>query len=118
MKLGIAKYILPFIFITSPALILRAPAGECVHVILTCAVGLVIISGGLEGYFWGLGNLKIISRVLLLLAGLMVAIPTLSTDLIGGAIFLATFIVGFLLRKHENFLARPAPASKYAPASA
>lgn len=118
MKLGIAKYILPFIFITSPALILRAPAGECVHVILTCAVGLVIISGGLEGYFWGMGNLKIVTRVLLLLGGLLVAIPTLSTDLIGGAIFLATFIVGFLLRKHENFLARPAPASKYAPASA
>ena len=118
MKLGVAKYILPFIFITSPALILRAPAGECVHVILTCALGLVIISGGLEGYFWGMGNLKRLTRGIMVAAGLLVAIPTLSTDLIGGAIFLATFIVGLLLRRRENFFAQPAPGSKYAPTSA
>ena len=118
MKLGVAKYILPFIFITSPALILRAPAGECVHVILTCAAGLVIISGGLEGYFWGMGNLKTLTKGIMVAAGLLLAIPTLSTDLIGGAFFIIIFIVGLLLRRRENFFAQPAPGSKYAPTSA
>jgi len=117
MKLGIAKYILPFIFITSPALILRAPALECVYVIATCAMGLTIISGALEGYFWGMGNLKIIARGLLLASGLMLAIPGMTTNAYGAGIFITIFGIGFLLRKKESILAAPAPASKYAPAS-
>ena len=107
MKLGIAKYILPFIFILSPALILRAPAGESFYVIITCAIGLVILSGALEGYFWGLGNLKTPTRIILFSAGLLIAIPTFYTDLIGAVIFVVFFTPAFLLRGRENLLAKP-----------
>ncbi len=107
MKLGIAKYILPFVFILSPALLLRGPAIENFLVIVTSASGLVVISGALEGYFWGLGNLKFPTRIVLFAAGLLIAIPTLSTDLIGGAVFLIVFITGYVLRGKENFLTIP-----------
>jgi TRAP transporter 4TM/12TM fusion protein len=107
MKLGIAKYILPFIFILSPALILRGPVGESVYVITTCAIGLVILSGALEGYFWHLGNLKIPTRIILFTAGLLIAIPNVYTDLIGAIIFVVFFTAGFLLRGRENLLVEP-----------
>lgn len=98
MKLGIAKYIVPFIFILSPALILRGSVTDMLLIIPTCLIGLVIISGALEGYFWRMGNLTVVSRVLLFGSGLLVAIPGLSTDFYGIGIFVVIFGLSYLLR--------------------
>lgn len=77
--------------------------------IITCAMGLVIISGTPEGYFWGMGNLKMWSRMVLLVAGMLAAVPSLKSDLIGAILFLVIFAVGFPLRGRENFPATPVP---------
>lgn len=98
MQLGVAKYILPFIFITSPALILRGPVSDMLLVIPTALIGLVVISGGLEGYFWRIGHLTILSRGLFFGAGLLLAIPGLRTDLYGLGILVLLFVLVYLLR--------------------
>ena len=44
-------------------------------------IGMIGISGGLEGYFFG--NLKIWERLIFIAGGLMMVIPSLATDIIG-----------------------------------
>jgi TRAP transporter 4TM/12TM fusion protein len=98
MKLGIAKYILPFVFVASPALILRGPWREILVVIPTCLVGLVIISGALEGYFWRLGTLTMLSRVLLFCSGILLAVPGVTSNLFGFVMFAFVFCLAYILR--------------------
>ncbi|MFC2040230.1 TRAP transporter permease [Chloroflexota bacterium] len=98
MRLGIAKYILPFIFVISPALILQGSISEILWVVPTVAIGLAVFGGALEGYMWGLGTLKLQSRVLLLAVGLTVLMPDFVVKIIGLGILLAIFILGKMQR--------------------
>jgi UPF0716 family protein affecting phage T7 exclusion len=70
---------------------------------------LLIISGTPEGYFWEMGNPKMWSRMVLFVAGMLAAVPSLKSDLIGAILFPVIFGAGFLLRVRENFLATPVP---------
>ena len=107
MKLGIAKYILPFLFVTNPGLILQGTVTRALHVGITCALGLIIISGALEGYFWKLGKQKMWARALLFAAGLLIAIPSTRAEVFGGAIFVVFFVVEYVRRRKENILVQP-----------
>ncbi len=105
MKLGVAKYILPFVFVISPALILRGSAIDSLRVIPCALVALIIISGALEGYFWFMGTLTKLGRLLLLAAGLLLAFPHVTTELYGASLFVAIFGLSFLLRWVKSPLA-------------
>jgi TRAP transporter 4TM/12TM fusion protein len=76
MRLGIAAYIVPFIFVLHPALILVGTAGEIILAVATAALGVILIGVGTAGYLFrplGLGK-----RLLLWLAGLLLLIPAWS----------------------------------------
>jgi len=76
MRLGITAYIVPFIFVLHPALILVGTAGEIVLAVATAALGVILIGVGTAGYLFrplGLGK-----RLLLWLAGLLLLIPAWS----------------------------------------
>ncbi|MFC2001038.1 TRAP transporter permease [Chloroflexota bacterium] len=112
MKLGVAKYILPFVFVLSPALVLQGPVNEMLQVIPTALIGIIIISAALEGYLWRVGTLTMTARVLLFIAGLLIALPTLevgkailSTDIYGAVLFSVIIILFFLLRWGRSPLA-------------
>ena len=98
MKLGIIIYILPFIFVLHPALILRGPIKDILVVIPTAVIALIIISSAIGGYFWRLGNLTIITRLLFLGAGILLIIPGLSTDIFGLCTFVLFFTLSYMLR--------------------
>jgi TRAP-type uncharacterized transport system fused permease subunit len=105
MKLGVAKYILPFAFVLNPALILRGNVIEVLLASSTALVGLIIISGALEGYFWRLGTLTMVSRVLFFGAGLLLAAPTSTTDLYGISAFAIIFGVASILQGRSHLSA-------------
>jgi TRAP transporter 4TM/12TM fusion protein len=73
MRLGILGYIVPFLFIFSPALLLRDSLGHIVFSLVTAAVGTVILGMALEGYF--LRRLLPVQRVLLGFGALGLLIP-------------------------------------------
>lgn len=106
MKLGVAKYILPFVFVLSPALVLQGPLREMMQVIPTALIGLIIISAALEGYLWRLGTLTMGSRFLFFAAGLLIAYPSTSTDIYGAGLFVVLVILPILLRWGKSPLAR------------
>ncbi|MFC1917711.1 TRAP transporter permease [Chloroflexota bacterium] len=106
MKLGGAIYILPLVFIFSPALILRAPPFEILQVISTTTMALVVLGCAISGYMWRLGNLTMISRVLFVATSALMLIPEASTDIYGSAGLIFLYIFVYLIRGNDDRLAR------------
>lgn len=76
MRLGIAAYVVPFVFALHPALILVGTAGEVIVAIATAAVGVTLLGIACAGFLfrplgWG-------QRGLLSLAGLLMLLPAWS----------------------------------------
>lgn len=80
MRLGSIIYFLPFFFVLNPALIGQGPALEVMLVTATAFLGIVLISGGLQGYLIGFGELargaaNFFTRLLLVIGGMAFAVP-------------------------------------------
>jgi TRAP transporter 4TM/12TM fusion protein len=76
MRLGIAAYIVPFVFAVHPALILKGTAEEILVAIGTATVGVILLGVGCAGYLfrplgWG-------KRGILWLASLLLLLPSWS----------------------------------------
>jgi TRAP transporter 4TM/12TM fusion protein len=74
MRLGSIKFILPFIFVLTPALILRGDDPvQIVAVITACSAAVVLMAAGFEGYLYGIGPIGVVMRLLMFLgaAGLL-----------------------------------------------
>lgn len=94
MRIGIAKFLLPFFFVLSPAMILRGSLMESLQVIPSAALGLLIISGALEGYFWFIGKVSLRARIPLVLGGFLLGLPGTRSDLAG---MILTAIILFIV---------------------
>jgi TRAP-type uncharacterized transport system fused permease subunit len=70
---GWPAFIVPFLFIYSPSLILIGDTGEIAHAVLTAMLGVWLISAGLAGYF--MTRLSLLMRLLFVLAGLAALLP-------------------------------------------
>jgi TRAP-type uncharacterized transport system fused permease subunit len=92
MRLGILAYIVPFLFIFSPALLLMGPALDIIVSIVTAMAGCFMLGCTLVGYLFR--NLSPFMRVLMGLAGIGLLIPihsqffmtTLIINIIGGGL--------------------------------
>ena len=97
-KLAIGAFIVPYMFIYNPQmLMIDANIGSIIYITITAVIGMFGISAGLEGYAFGhTGFLNttqasakakdaasVIERVLLIAAGLCCIIPEAKSDVIG-----------------------------------
>jgi TRAP-type uncharacterized transport system fused permease subunit len=98
MRLGVVLIFLPFFFLFNPALVLQGSYLDTIYLFALCIVGIVILTGGLEGYLLKVGRLRLWQRPLLLAAGFMIALPGWTTT-IGGAALAALVIAIILIRK-------------------
>jgi TRAP transporter 4TM/12TM fusion protein len=57
-KLGVVKYIVPFIFVLEPALVLQAPVSDIVVVLILVTIGVFLMASAIQGYLLGFGNLN------------------------------------------------------------
>ncbi len=67
MRLGSIKFVLPFIMVLTPALIMR---GEPVDVLLTisaCTIAVIVMAAGFEGYLYWVGRIGWPTRIMLLI---------------------------------------------------
>jgi TRAP transporter 4TM/12TM fusion protein len=100
MKLGLAIYFIPFFFLFEPALLLHGSPASIAYHILLALTGILLLVGGLEGYFWGLGHLPLWTRPIYILGGLLLAIPEGTTSLM--AILLLLLVSGWLWNKRRK----------------
>ena len=89
VKLGLTGYIIPFMFVFSPALLLMGDVLTVTLAALTATVGVVCLAAGLHQYFF-FGPTRWWERVMLLAAALVLIKPGWVTDLIGLGLLAAT----------------------------
>ncbi len=80
MRLGAIIYFIPFFFVFNPAMLLQGSFMDIAPVLVTAVIGVTLVSGALQGYLIGFGLLGsgasgLLVRTLLVLAGLVFAIP-------------------------------------------
>ena len=89
LKLGATGYIVPFMFVFGPSLLMIGEPMWIVTTAVTAVLGVVCLSAGLAGYL--LAPLPLWQRLPLLAAAIVLIKPGLTTDAIGIAI-LATVV--------------------------
>jgi len=92
MKLGSAKYIVPFLFVLNPSMILLAPWDKLLLVIPTALLGCVFLAASLEGYLYWVGGLSISGRCISFCSGFLLLYPNYQTDLVGAGLICVLFL--------------------------
>jgi TRAP-type uncharacterized transport system fused permease subunit len=99
VKIGAAGFIVPFMLVYEPALMM---IGEWPHVVgafCTASAGILLFAAGLHGYFLTAANPW--QRALLIAGGLLLIDPGLVTDIIGAGIAAIVIGVQWLERRQE-----------------
>jgi TRAP-type uncharacterized transport system fused permease subunit len=81
MRLGIVAYIIPFMFVYNPALLLVGSTGEVVRSCITSLIGIIALSGATMGFLFR--RVTPIERILMGGAGIASIFPGLTSDYIG-----------------------------------
>ncbi len=89
LKMGLATFIVPFMFFYSPVLLWKGDWTDILQAAVTGAVGVWMLAGATEGWFGG--RLVIPLRVLLFGAALCLIHPGTITDLVGVAVGLPIY---------------------------
>ncbi|MEW6625050.1 MAG: TRAP transporter permease [Bacillota bacterium] len=100
LKLGLAGFIVPMMFVYSPILLLQVdplPVWDLVQVIITAVIGIICLGAGMEKYF--MLNLNRIEQALFLIVALVMIKPGLTTDIIGAVILAITLTSQIIRRK-------------------
>jgi TRAP transporter 4TM/12TM fusion protein len=92
MRLGSAKYILPFLFVLNPSMILDGPVGAVLLAVATAFIGCTLLAAALEGFLYYHGRLSIPFRVIVFAAGFLFLHPAWKADLLGIAV-LVVFVI-------------------------
>ena len=81
-KLAIAAFLIPYIFVINPQLLLINTTGdEVIQIAITSLIGMFGIGIAMEGFIFG--EVKTVLRVLFMAGGLCLIDPGVYTDLIG-----------------------------------
>src|SRR5690625_2297451 len=100
-KLAIAAFIIPYMFVSEPALLMiDTNAFEVILILITAVSGMIAIGAGMIGYWYT--KLNMVSRIIATLTGLSLIYPGGVTDIIGFAIFFAMLALQFRKGRQED----------------
>jgi len=97
-RLGIVAYIVPFIFITSPALILVGTGGEIALAAATSIIGVLSLVAAFEGTLLAF-RFNVIARICLAIAALLTLIPGAISDAAGIALIVVALVISVVSKK-------------------
>ncbi|MBM3541785.1 MAG: TRAP transporter permease, partial [Alphaproteobacteria bacterium] len=92
LKLGLATFIVPFMFVYGPGLLLLGDWRDVLHVSVTAAIGVYLLAAATEGWFLGRALARPL-RAALFAAAILLIVPGAVTDGIGVA--LAALVAAF-----------------------
>ncbi|MGE0312776.1 MAG: TRAP transporter permease [Lautropia sp.] len=90
VKLGLTGYIIPFMFVAAPSLLMIGDAGTVALAATTATIGVICLAAGLHGYFFW-GPTRWWERVMLVAAALVLIKPGWLTDVMGIGLIALTF---------------------------
>ncbi|OXT02819.1 C4-dicarboxylate ABC transporter [Notoacmeibacter marinus] len=95
MRLGMPLFVLPFIFVYDPALIMHGTWLEIVERIALTLVAIWAITSAFEGWVYRVGKIGAVSRVAFGIGGILIIVPELLTSLIGGGVLAAVIAINY-----------------------
>lgn len=104
IKLGLTGYVIPFMFVFGPSLLLIGDWNTILLTVITATIGVICLAAGLHQYFF-FGPTRLIERILLLAAALTLIKPGILTDAIGAGLITLVVISQLTVKR------RQAPAS-------
>ena len=106
MRLGAVLFIVPFMFVYSPELLMIGPWPQILLSGGTAALGVICLAAGLQG--WLRSRATFVDRALLLAAGFLFVVPWLVADVAG--LVLLTIVYGLQSQRRVPEIA-PAPVA-------
>ena len=104
VKLGIVAFIIPFMFVYEPSLLLIGTPMTILHSSISALIGVISLAGGMQGFL--LASCKPWERLALLASGMVLIYPGTITDIIGLVLLI---LVGSLqwIRKKQHVSDNP-----------
>jgi TRAP transporter 4TM/12TM fusion protein len=103
VKIGAAGFIVPFMFIYEPALLMIGDWPAIIQAFVTASAGIMLFAAGLHGYL--ITPARYWQRAVLIVAGLLLIDPGLVTDIIG-AFLAAAVIATQIIEKRAGAIAK------------
>ena len=101
VKVGIVAFIIPYVFIYGPAILLEGSFSEIIVATITALIGAFTLASSVEGWFLA-ATANIIVRLLLISSSLLLIVPGILTDTLGITIILMA--IGYqIFVKRRNF---------------
>jgi TRAP transporter 4TM/12TM fusion protein len=105
VKLGLTGYIIPFMFVYAPSLLLIGDAPTVTLAVVTATIGVMCLAGSLHAYFF-FGPARSWERALLVVAALALIKPGWMTDLVG------LLLIGLTAASQRWLRQRPAQSAQ------
>ncbi|HWK24142.1 MAG TPA: TRAP transporter fused permease subunit [Ureibacillus sp.] len=98
-RLGIVAFIIPYMFVLNPSIILIGSVGTIIISVTTAIIGVIGLAAGFEGWF--IKDMNNIEKVVMIIASLLLIYPNLLLSLIG-AILLVVVLLPKILSVYKN----------------
>jgi TRAP transporter 4TM/12TM fusion protein len=99
-RLALVAFVMPFMFVYDPALLMEGNVGNILISLLTAAFGVTCWAAGIEGWFGK--NLNGLERILIFVAGVLMVFPQAMIDIIGIVIALIILLPKYLVRSEPK----------------
>ncbi|AOV08428.1 TRAP transporter permease [Sporosarcina ureilytica] len=100
-KLAIAAFIIPYMFVFNPALLMiGASVPEILWVVFTALIGMIAIGAGMIGYWYRKCNW--IERIIAVGTGLLLIFPETITDIVGLVLFVGLVAIQYKSRDRDD----------------
>jgi TRAP transporter 4TM/12TM fusion protein len=100
VRIGAAGFIVPFMFVYEPSLLLIGDWQDIVSSFITATLGTILLAASLQGYL--IRSAAMWQRVVLFAAALLLIKPGWITDLIGLVLLAVVLVAQYLLNKKER----------------
>jgi TRAP transporter 4TM/12TM fusion protein len=97
-RLGLTAFILPFMFVYGPELLGQGSPAIVAWTVFTAILGIIALAASVIGYF--LTELKLIERLILLVAALILITPNAMLSVVGMAIMIASVLYQIYTKKN------------------
>jgi TRAP transporter 4TM/12TM fusion protein len=97
MRFAIAGFIIPFMFVLGPAMVLEGTAFEITSVVVTGTIGVIALAASVQN--WLLTRCLLWERIVLFVAAITLIKPGLITDVIGFGLLLVVILIQLARRK-------------------
>lgn len=100
LKIAIAGFLVPYVLIFEPAMLLAGPVSDLLPALVTVIIGMVGVAAGLAGHY--LVDTNLVERIVLIASGVLLVIPDLLVSGIGAIGLIIVTVFQYLASKRQR----------------